>query len=311
MHGAWVRAFSDGVSIGGSSQWGTLHFVPYAAAGSESVLERTNVTGNSATAFGAAVAFDWCIFFWTVQTSASIRCISVRSNTADDRYAGYQGLSHVTKKVTISESAIAGNAAPFLVHGDSASILITFSECHFDSFSQTATVAGFLTVNCCCRRRGRISGSSGSLSEPQPHAAPLGEPECSAPSVASASAHCGPAILFPNFVFSMAFRLSRKPGRFRSLFSAELVLAISICQFSWFSLGRFFGLSASAKIGGIGGFAVRGSRLHGKETNCWTDCGDRRRCRDDCGGSWVGGLDSPPTGARFISHFTRSYETNQ
>jgi hypothetical protein len=163
-----VFAFSDGASIGGSSQRDTLYFFPYDAAGSVSVLERANVTGNSATEYGAAVLFDFCdslrfqyceirsnagsncIFIGMVRTSAVIRCISVRSNTADGRDAAFRGLFHVRDQVNISESAIAGNTAPFLVDGDSysAASSITFSECHFDSFSQTATVAGFFMLNC-------------------------------------------------------------------------------------------------------------------------------------------------------------------
>jgi hypothetical protein len=106
---------------------GALYFYPADAAGSESVLERANVTGNSATQFGAAVAFDWCdsllfqyceirsnagsncITIGIAAPSAVIRCISVRSNTADGSYTTYQRLFYAYAIVTISESAIAGN----------------------------------------------------------------------------------------------------------------------------------------------------------------------------------------------------------
>jgi hypothetical protein len=159
-------AFSDGASIGGSSRDGTLYFLPGRTAGSESVLERANVTGNNATQRGAAVFFHSCdsirfqyceirsnagsncITIWEVITRpVPVRCISVRWNTADDRYR-YQGLFYISGDLTISESAIAGNSTPFLLHGLSQLCTITFSDCHFDSFSQNATVANFSTVNC-------------------------------------------------------------------------------------------------------------------------------------------------------------------
>jgi hypothetical protein len=96
--------FVDGASLGCAAQAGTLHFVPSAAAGSESVLERANVTGNAVAESGAAAVLDDCcrlrLRFCEIHSNAgsncieistvrdaSIRCLSVRSNSAHGRYA--------------------------------------------------------------------------------------------------------------------------------------------------------------------------------------------------------------------------------
>jgi hypothetical protein len=140
----------------------------YLSAGSSSVsecaVERANVTGNTAARWGAAVLFGapafrfqfceiWsnegsnCILFGT-HTTDLIRCISVRSNVADDRDAPYRGLFSATHSVTISDSAIAGNDATIFVTGEVSSVLFTFSGCHLDTFEQTASGGAFSTVNC-------------------------------------------------------------------------------------------------------------------------------------------------------------------
>jgi hypothetical protein len=156
-------AFSDGASIGGSSQFAALDFFPSLTAGSESVLERANVTGNSVTQAGAAAYFDECdglrFQFCEIRsntgsncllirrlTTALIRCISVRSNTANGS-SSRLGLFYVETALTISESAIAENDAPFLVHG-SGSYLLTFFDCHFDNSLLNASIAVFSTENC-------------------------------------------------------------------------------------------------------------------------------------------------------------------
>jgi hypothetical protein len=147
--------------VGGSSQRSNLHFSLDSATGSESVLKRENVTGNSIVELDAPTLLDSCdvlrfqfceihsntgqncITIRTVRT-ALIRCISVCSNIVS------MGLFFVITAVMISESAIAGNSAALLVRsgGFFRSCLITFYDCHFDNSLQTATGANLCMVNC-------------------------------------------------------------------------------------------------------------------------------------------------------------------
>jgi hypothetical protein len=157
--------FSDGASVGGSSQSGTFCFFAGSSTGSESSIERANVTGNTVSTYGAAVYFNQsdtvrfqfceirsnegsnCICFSSYQTDL-IRCLSIRSNIADDRDTTYQGLFFAYKSMTISESVIAGNNASLLVHGWDDSELVTFSNCHFDAFEQEVSGVTFSMVGC-------------------------------------------------------------------------------------------------------------------------------------------------------------------
>jgi hypothetical protein len=98
-------------------------------SGAESAAEQANVNGNKIIESGAAIRFT---------TTTSIYCISVRSNTATIRHLFFCA----DLSMNISDSAIAGNTATLLVHGDDNSVSVTFSGCHFDTFEQTAFAAG-------------------------------------------------------------------------------------------------------------------------------------------------------------------------
>jgi hypothetical protein len=247
-------SFSDGASIGGSSRRSNLHFLPSSATGSESVLERANVTGNSVTQSGAATVFDTCdilrfqfceirsnvgsncITIWRA-SNALIRCISVRSNTADSSYAYRQGLFFVNAVVTISESAIAGNSAQFLVHS-SASCSITFSDCHFDNSSPTASVAIFSTVNCATDAAvfpGLPAVCLSRTHSPNPSATPSTSVTPTTPFIPSRSLLRTGALPLSSGILSAAFTQTRAISGL-SFLAKSSVFAASV-GFSSFSVG--------------------------------------------------------------------------
>jgi hypothetical protein len=136
-----ISSFSDGASVGGSCGENTFFLYAGSSSDGESAVERANVTGNTVTQWAAAVCFNdasafrfqfceiWsnegsnCILFGP-HTTHLIRCISVRSNVADDRGASYRGLFFAAQSVTISDSAIAGNNATLLVQSENSSVFV-------------------------------------------------------------------------------------------------------------------------------------------------------------------------------------------
>lgn len=156
--------FSDGTLLSGFTDSHTFLFYPGISSGSECSLERANITGNTAPKAGAGALLDEsdtlrfqfceiqsnegsnCISLWGYNTGL-IRCISIRSNLADGS-AERQGIFFGAHSLTISESAIVGNNATLLVQSGNSSALFTFSNCHFDTFEQTASVAIFEMVGC-------------------------------------------------------------------------------------------------------------------------------------------------------------------
>jgi hypothetical protein len=154
--------------------------------------------------------------------------------------------------VTISESAIAGNSAPFLVDGSSESCSITFSECHFDSFSQNATVANFSMVNCATDAADFPGLPAACLSRTRSRTPPLSarpsaplDPTRSLPRTAVLR-FSSPILLSPP-----GFGSGKLGGGFALSSLANSNSPSQSVNFVCYRSDVFFALFSSAKIGGI------------------------------------------------------------
>jgi hypothetical protein len=81
-----------------------------------------------------------CMYISSGTGKVSVRCLVICNNTCR---GSSNGLIRIIDSITISESAIAGNDAQYLVYSD-VSCLLTFKNCHFDTLESSA--GGYLRV---------------------------------------------------------------------------------------------------------------------------------------------------------------------
>jgi hypothetical protein len=120
------------VSDGATSLWGSAITFQF---GDRLIFEFCEIRSNTGV---NCMGFD-------VQGNPPIRCLAVHSNTCSGLHS-FCGLFYARWALTVEASVISGNAVDYFV--DSTAI-VTFRNCHFDSFSFSTTGGGVpATADC-------------------------------------------------------------------------------------------------------------------------------------------------------------------